>query len=127
MKTDFNFGSKLIFRKRMISNLEAWNMLPEEHFGSRKKHSATEIAFNRRLIADLAHQKKRNIIIIGADAAHCYDRIAHVFIILACRSIKIPLAVLLIIFETIQYMQMNLCTGFEESKCSYGGDHLHPL
>ena len=70
MEADFNFGNKLIFSKRMVEKLETQNRLPQKQFGSRKEHCAIKFVFNSRLIADLVRQKRRNTMIISADAAH---------------------------------------------------------
>ena len=46
LEADYNFGTKLIFTKRMITSLENKNLVPQEQF-ARKSNKAIEVALNR--------------------------------------------------------------------------------
>ena len=83
LEADFNLGAKLIFGKRMIDDLEAENKIPDEQF-ARKSHESIEVALNRRLTSDFSRHRRMPIGIAGADAAHCYDRVSHIFAIMEC-------------------------------------------
>jgi hypothetical protein len=69
LEADYNFGTKLIFAKRMISSLENKNQVPQEQF-ARKSHEAIEVALNRRLVSDISRQSRIPTATMGADAAH---------------------------------------------------------
>jgi len=56
----------------------------------------------------------------------CYDRIAHIAILLALRRLGIPCPPILAMLETIQNMQHYIRTAFGESTRSYGGDPSKP-
>ena len=127
LEADFNFATKLLVGKRMVDNLEGGEDLAEEQFGSRKQRSAIEVALNRRLLSDLSRQKRATMAIAGVDAAHCYDRVAHPFAILACRAIGVPKAVVQTIFSAVQQMKMKVRTAYGESEAWYGGDPETPF
>ena len=90
LKADYNFGTKIIFAKIMISKLEDKGQVLQEQF-TRTAHEAIEVALNRKLISDISRQSIIPTAIMGEDAAHFYDRIGYDFSILACLWAVIPL------------------------------------
>jgi hypothetical protein len=126
LEADYNFGTKLIFAKRMMSSLEEQQKVPQEQF-ARKSHAAIEVALNRRLVSDISRQSRLPTAIMGADAAHCYDRIGHVFSILACLWAGIPLCSAQALFRPIQNMKVFIRTGYGDSDIFYGGDKEKPF
>ena len=127
LEADFNFATKLLVGKRMVETLEFDGALAEEQFGSRKQRSSIEVALNRRLLSDISRQKRLPMAIAGVDAAHCYDRVAHPFAIMACRAIGVPKAVVQTIFGAVQKMKMRVRTAYGESQQWYGGDTANPF
>ena len=69
LEAGYNFGTKLIFAKMIISSLENKNQVPQEQF-ARKSHEAIKVALNRRLVSDISRQNRIPTAIMGADAAH---------------------------------------------------------
>ena len=127
MEADFNATNKLIFGSRMIKNIEDRQGFPDELYGSRKNCSAIEVAINRRLTIDIIKQKRRPGVIAGVDAAQCYDRIVHSFVMLLCRKEGIPSSPLLMMFGVIQCMTYYLRTAFGDSSTTYGGSQDIPF
>ena len=121
LEADFNFGTKLLFGKRMMSQMEEHDIIPKEQFGSRQQHSAIEVAINRRILMDISRQTHQTLGIIGADAANCYDRVVHSYASMMSRSWGMPQAPLHTMFSTIQQMKMKVRTGYGESTLQYGG------
>ena len=111
MEADFNGANKTFFRKRMIDRLEDSKQLPDELF-ARRETEVIEVALNRILLSDIAHQKKRTLAITGADVAYCYDCVAHPFASLASQKVGMPQQVTTSFFSVIQDMKMFLCTGY---------------
>lgn len=111
LEADFNGANKTFFRKRMIDRLEDSKQLPDELF-ARRETEVIEVALNRILLSDIAHQKKRTLAITGADVAYCYDCVAHPFASLASQKVGMPQQVTTSFFSVIQDMKMFLCTGY---------------
>ena len=127
LEADFNFANKLLVGKRMVDSLEESQAFEEEQYGSRRQRSSIEVALNRRLLSDLSRQKRRPIAIAGVDAAHCYDRVAHPFAVLACRAVGVKQCVVHTIFSAVQRMKMKVRTAFGESDDWYGGTAEAPF
>ena len=127
LEADFNFATKLLVGKRMVDSLEQEGALADEQFGSRKQRSSIEVALNRRLLSDISRQQRKTVAIAGVDAAHCYDRVAHPFAIMACRAIGVPKAIMQTIFSAVQQMKMRVRTAFGESTEWYGGNPETPF
>ena len=81
-----------------------------------------EVSMNQRLLYDLIRAKRGRAAIMSNDAWGCYDRIAHIAILLALRRLGIPRPPILAMLETIQKMRHFIRTAFGESAQSYGGD-----
>lgn len=127
MEADFNFSNKLIFGSRMMDWAEEHDEIPVEIWGSRKNHHAIDVALNRGLTMDLARQKRRSATVTSADAAYCYDRVAHNIAALGCRQLSVPKEATMTTFKTIQEMQMYLQTAFGDSEDAYGGESSKPF
>ena len=91
------------------------NKIPDEQF-ARKSHEAIEVALNRRLTSDLSRQRRTPIGIAGADAAHCYDRVSHIFAIMACIWAGVTIEAAQAHFGVLQRMKIGVRTGLGESK-----------
>ena len=111
LEVDFNLGAKIIFGKRILDALEDKQKIPDEQF-ARKSHESIEVALNRILITDLSRQRRNPIGISGADAAHCYDRVSHIFAIMACMWEGVSLEAAQAHFGVLQRMKIGVRTGF---------------
>ena len=79
MEADFNFANRLYFGRKLCDVAEAAKILPPDQFGSRKEHSAKEVAICRALFLDIVRQKKWNAALGSYNAQNFYDRVAHSF------------------------------------------------
>jgi len=80
MEADLNFANKLFFGYRMMIKAEEDKVIPAEIVGSRKGRQAIDVALNRCLMWDAIRLKRISAIMTSADAANCYDQMAHALI-----------------------------------------------
>ena len=78
MEADFNMHNKFVFANRMMEVAREHNLIPEEQFAE-KQSDCQDGVFMKKLVTDISRQQKKPIGVISADAANCYDRIAHAF------------------------------------------------
>jgi len=116
----FNHNNKLI-GKKMMEYGEKHGTLAEEQYGSRKAKSAIEHALNKRLIIDVARQKKRDCIYIANDAKSCYDRILMIVAYLTMVKNGIEPLVAKSCIAGILDMEMKIRTTHGDSTTTYGG------
>jgi hypothetical protein len=126
MEADFNFYNGLMFAKRMMDRAESNHWIPREIYGGRKNHEAIEVAMNRRLLADIARQRRVPLAIASVDAQTCYDRLAHSIASIATQGWQVdPKAIVTMLF-TIQSMKFFLRTAFGDSTTHFGGRRSLP-
>jgi len=73
---DCNYAFKHIGRT-MMSIAEKTQLLAPEQYGSRKRHKAIDLAWNKALTFDILRQLKRAGAICPNNAKSCYDLIGH--------------------------------------------------
>ena len=56
MEADFNFGTKLVFGSKMVTNMERSGLIPPEVKGGRKGMQAKEVAICGGLLYDISRQ-----------------------------------------------------------------------
>jgi len=122
---DSNTNFKLIGKQAMW-NGERSKALTRDNLGGHKGMRPVEVSMNQRLLYDLIRAKRGRAVIMSNDAWGCYNRIAHIAILLALRRLGIPRPPILAMLETIQKMQHYIRTAFGESTQSYGGDPSKP-
>jgi len=86
-------------------NGERAKALTRDNLGGRKGMCPVEVSMNQRLLYDLIRAKRGRAVIMSNDAWGCYDRIAHIAILLALQRLGIPRPPILAMLETIQKMQ----------------------
>ena len=79
LEADFNTIHKIIFKNRLMLNIEAMNAIPMEVIGGRWLQAATYLALDKKLISDIANVRKLPMITICTDATNYYDIVAHSF------------------------------------------------
>ena len=104
-EADFNHNNK-IFGREMMWAAETAKVLAKEQYGSRKH------ALNKRLVIDLARQKRVPTGICSCDLKSCYDRIGHAFASLAMRRGGAPIEPIISMFRTIQKLVHYVRTAF---------------
>lgn len=114
MEADMNMHNRLIFGDRMMEVARENNLVPDEQYAEKESDSQDGV-FLKRLLSDISRQLKIAMAIISADAANCYDRIAHSFASLVFQSFGVCVSAICSMLCTIQYMKFFLRTGFGES------------
>ena len=84
LEADFNTLNKIVFNNRTIPNLEGSNSIPYEVIRGRREQSLIHIGLKKKLVCDISNQLKKPSVVVSADAANCYDRIAHPISSQAC-------------------------------------------
>lgn len=118
---DFNHNNKILGRAAM-RNAEKHNKLAPEQYGSRKYHSASQHALNKRLMLDALRIQKRPGVIIANDAKACYDRILHVAAFMALRRAGVPKEATISMLEPIRRLNHHIRTAYGDSTFTYGGN-----
>ena len=124
LEADFNALNKIVFNNRTIPNLEASNSILYKVIRGRREQSLIHIALNKKLVYDISNQLKKHSVVVSADAANCYDRIAHLIASQACQHFEVQLEYLLVLFSTIQIIKMYLRTSFGLSEGFYTDSDL---
>ena len=101
--------------------------IPREIVGGCHSQLVIHIIINKKLIADISNQSKTPHTIVSADASNYFDHIAHPITSMACHRFGLPLSYLIILFKTIQSMNMFLTTAHKLSTTSYSGTEEHPF
>ena len=111
----------------MMLTAELAKILAPEQYGSRKFMRAIDHALNKRLVMDIARQKKIPAAICSCDLKSCYDRIGHAFASLAMQRGGAPIEPIICMFETIQKLIHSVRTGFGDSFETFGGEFIRQL
>ena len=77
-EADFNMFNRIIFGNRMLEAAHARGLIPDEQYAAKESNTQDRV-FQKVLLADIARQARLPGAIVLADAAHCYERIAHPF------------------------------------------------
>jgi len=117
---DCNYAFKHIGRE-MMKLAETGNALALEQYGSRKHHSAIDLAVNKTLTFDILRQLKRPGAICSNDAKSCYDLIGHCQASISMQRLGVPRGAVKCLFSTLQEAVHYVRTGFGDSTSSYGG------
>ena len=111
LEADFNAMHKIIFNNRLIPNIEAVNAILMEIIRGRRSQAATQLALDKKLIADIVNVRKLPTITICADATNYYDRVAHPFARLCAQCFGLDITYLTVLFRAIHSMKMFLRTS----------------
>jgi hypothetical protein len=104
MEGDFNMHNRLIFGTRMMEIAREADLIPPEQFAE-KQSDGQDGVFLARLICDISRQARILLAIISADAANCYDRIAHAFASLVFQAFGVWITAVVAMLCTIQHMK----------------------
>ena len=111
MEADFNMHNRLIFGNRMMEVAREHNLIPDEQFAERES-DGQDGAFLKRLLYDFSRLMKVALGIVSADAANCYDRVAHPFASLVFQSFGVFITSIIAMLGSIQRMKFFLRTAF---------------
>lgn len=93
-------------------------LLDKQHTG--KESDAQYGVFQKVLFVDIARQARLPGAIVSADAAHCYDRIAHPFASLVFQILAVRLAYVVAMLSYIQHMAFGDSTIFMAAAACQG-------
>lgn len=99
LEDDFNILHKIIFKSRILLDLESKNLIPAEVIGGRRSQSAIHAALNKTLIADIANQSKSLLAVVSADAMNYCDRVAYPLTSLAAQHFSIQINYVLVLLK----------------------------
>lgn len=91
-------------------------LLAPEQYGSCPEFSAQALSLAKRLIFDIARQRRDTIAICCNDAKQCYDRIVHTPAALALRRVGIKEGPIRCMFSMIHALEHHVRTGHGTSK-----------
>ena len=119
MEADFNAANKMIYGVRMMHNVRAHNLMPDEIFSERNR-TAEDGTLSKVLFYDLVRQSRRPAGVSSVDADNCYDRIAHAIASLVFQAFGVSESSAGAMLKTIQEMKFFLRTAFGDSKTAAG-------
>ena len=127
LEADFNTLHKIMFNNRLIPTLEVGKAMLIEVKGRRRSKAATHLVLSKTLIANASIVRKLLAVTICADAANCYDRVAHSFASLCTQYFRLEILCLVVLFRIIQSMKTFLRTSHRVSDSHYLGDKDKPF
>ena len=121
-EADFNeLKSHVVGGEAMEAMLDA-KRLPEEQ-GSQRGSTALDVSFDGTLMIDIARQSRIPMIMGSIDAAQCYDRVLHLWLLLIWLALLQDAPLVYVILFCLQNMKFFTRTGYGDSASSYGGTH----
>ena len=124
LEADFNRINKVVFAKRMIGSALEINLIPGKCF-SKKSSNCINAVMTKIFICNKSRIHHHDACIAGNNFrdCYCYDRAAHPIATILLQSFGVPQPAINVLLETMETMRFYLCTGFGESKASYGSTH----
>ena len=119
-EADYNWFNKFVFNDGALRALEIAGGLPEEHF-SHRGSTAEDACFDKTLTVDISRQSRTPMALISVDAAQCYDRVNHNMMALVWLALQVPIHVVAILVNCLQYMKIFTRTGWGDSSTFFGG------
>lgn len=119
-EADFNQNNKLL-GKLMLEQAERFNSVAIEQFGSRKQLLAVDQSLNKALSFDIWRQNRQAGALCSNDAKSCYNRITHNFASLCLQRVRVPLAPIQSMFDTIQRLRHYIRTTYGDSDMFFSG------
>lgn len=102
-EADFNQNNKLL-GKLMLEQAERNGAVAVEQFGSRNQLSAIDQSLNKAFSFDIWRQNQQAGALCSNDAKSCYDQIVHNIASLCMQRVRVPLAPVQSMFQTIQQL-----------------------
>ena len=119
-EADFNQNNKCLGRA-MMYQAEDLQLLADELFDSRKRHSAIDHCLNKVLTFDLSRLTRSPITVCSNDAKGCYDRIVHSIACMSMLRVGVPKEPIVCMFTTLQNLHHHVHTMYGDSSLSFTG------
>jgi hypothetical protein len=126
LEGDFNWFLKLTFSKRMMSHMQANEMIPAEQIAT-KGRVAIDGVLQKQFFYDSANTLHVEACLTSTDAANCYDAVNHPICSLAIQAMGVPRKEAVTYLQSIQRMTYYLRTGFGLASTGYGGTASSPF
>ena len=107
MEADFNHSNKEIFGYRMLENARNHGIMPDESFSERNR-TADDGTLAKVLLLDTVRQTRLSAGLASADAANCYDSVAHAIASLMFQAFGVPEEAVQSMLSTIEVMKYFL-------------------
>ena len=115
-EADFNQNNKCL-GQAMMYQAEDLQLLAEEQFGSRKRHSAIDHCLNKVLMFDLSRLTRSTLTVCSNNAKGCYDRIVHSIACMSMLPVGVPKEPIVCMFTTLQNLRHHVRTILETPVC----------
>jgi hypothetical protein len=106
----------------MIRSALERNLIPGKCF-SKKGSNCINAVMTKIFICNKSRIHHHDACTAGNNFGDCYDRAAHPIAAISLQSFGVPQPAINVLLETMETMRFYLCTGFGESKASYGSTH----
>jgi hypothetical protein len=114
----FNYLNKYIGR-HMMKDVEAYEQLAWEQYGSREGKNEIEQALNKVLSFDLIRQAQMDAAMCSNDATNCYDRIVHAIASILMQHQNVPASACICVFAMLQNLHHTARNIYGDSKSGY--------
>jgi hypothetical protein len=101
-------------------------LIPGKYF-SRKGSNCINAIVTKIFICNESRLHQHDACIAGNDFRDCYIWAAHPIAAISLQSLGVHQPAMNVLLETMKTTRFYLCTGFGESKISYGGIHEERL
>ena len=105
-EADFNYWTKLIFAKRMMSRAKAEGATPDEVFAKKGSH-CDDATMTKNMFCDFSRILRRPAGVSSADYGECFDRMTHPPTSLAMQAWGIPKNAVRVIMTALRLMQFS--------------------
>lgn len=124
-EADFNWISKILFAKRMMTNARAMGIHPPEHFAVAGTDPNDAV-----MVSVLSHDIHRTLHVTfsesSADFGDCYDCVAHPICSIGLQAFGLERNTVKLFLETLEIMDFFLRSGFGVSDEAWGGTSDDP-
>ena len=119
-EADFNQYKSFIVGWMTMTALHDMKGLPSEHF-SKRGSTAIDAKFDTTLMVDICRQSRLPMILGSVDAAQCYDRVLHLWVLLMLIALLKNFVLAFVMLFTLQNMRFFVRSEYGDSLVSYGG------
>eukprot|EP00956_Cyclotella_meneghiniana_P019224 scaffold32771_cov65-Cyclotella_meneghiniana.AAC.1 len=112
LEADFNWWLKLIYARRMMSDVRRNNQIPVEQFATTGRTAIDGVMAKQLGFFDRANTLHVTAALDNVDAEQCYDAVHHGVTSVGLQAHHVPLNYILVYMQAMAEMQFHLRTGF---------------